>query len=221
MLYPPGLVGGYRNQVMRFIALVKHALTQNISQLLTPSLMWSTRYYDLPSDRSPMFWPIQFRDLFDVEHWNHQTLYGNRHNDNDKNSSLSTTTKTTRIQLPLLVDSIQNADCWGDKRDPRIADEQQQDWIPCIFPNYKNSSDVLGNNNLDTCMPELTIDMLRNRNTTSLTSLFPTANASMAYLVGQEGKAGRQLDLASFVNHCQRPSVYGGGRGGKRVSCTG
>jgi hypothetical protein len=43
LLYPPGLLGGYRNQVLRFIAFVVHAQQNNFTQIHLPSLLWSTQ----------------------------------------------------------------------------------------------------------------------------------------------------------------------------------
>ena len=68
LLYPPGLLGGYRNQVLRFISFVVHAKTHNLPHLLLPSLLWSTQVggigYGVEWSTLPMDW------VFDIEHWN-------------------------------------------------------------------------------------------------------------------------------------------------------
>ena len=85
LLYPPGMIGGSRNQVIRFVALVAYAQKQNITQLLLPSILWSTQY-----EASGLFYPVPMEMLFDVDHWNSFHPF-----------------------LPLLIPSIRNSDCWG------------------------------------------------------------------------------------------------------------
>eukprot|EP00536_Pseudo-nitzschia_multiseries_P018585 jgi/Psemu1/56294/gm1.56294_g len=45
ILYPTGMYGGYRNQVMRFTYFIKHAQNAGVNQLLMPTLVWATRYH--------------------------------------------------------------------------------------------------------------------------------------------------------------------------------
>jgi hypothetical protein len=76
LLYPPGLMGGYRNQVIRFVSLVQYALDHHIHQLLQNSLLWATqvRLDDVSSNHQQheeVFWyPIPMDLLFDLDHWN-------------------------------------------------------------------------------------------------------------------------------------------------------
>lgn len=86
LLYPPGMIGGYRNQVIRFTGFVAHAKKNNATQLLLPSILWSTTYKAANDERR--FFPVPMDLLFDVDHWN--SFY----------------------HLPRLVDSIENSDCW-------------------------------------------------------------------------------------------------------------
>lgn len=87
LLFPPGLVGGYRNQVMRFIALVHHAINHDADQLLLPTMLFGTTYKGAMDDRR--FFPVPMSSLFDVEHWNSFSEH-----------------------LPTLVDAVENGDCW-------------------------------------------------------------------------------------------------------------
>ena len=114
-MYPPGLVGGYRNQAMRFIAFLKYAIDNEFDQLLLPTLMWNTKYNMNKHNMSSInpvvkFWPVPFDELFDVEHWNsfhqHHQHHQPRHEQqyNDK----ITTNNAHKISLPLLVSSIEN-----------------------------------------------------------------------------------------------------------------
>ena len=56
----PVLKGGYRNQYMRFVGLVGHAIT-NQHDLLLPSIKWHEKN---------SYMVIPFQNLFDVQHWN-------------------------------------------------------------------------------------------------------------------------------------------------------
>jgi hypothetical protein len=85
LLFPPGMIGGYRNQVLRFVAFVAYAQKNNITQLFLPSLVWSTQY-----EASGHFYPVPMDLLFDVELWN------------------------SFKDLPNLVETISNSDCWKD-----------------------------------------------------------------------------------------------------------
>eukprot|EP00985_Skeletonema_marinoi_P011324 scaffold5371_cov190-Skeletonema_marinoi.AAC.2 len=60
--YDPHLMGGFRNQHMRFVAFVNKAVEHNISQLLLPSLRWG--------DVSQPGWSVGHEVLFDVVYWN-------------------------------------------------------------------------------------------------------------------------------------------------------
>lgn len=88
LLFPPGMIGGYRNQVLRFVAFVAYAQKNNITQLFLPSLVWSTQY-----EASGSFYPVPMDLLFDVELWN------------------------SFKELPSLVEKISNSDCWKDTGD--------------------------------------------------------------------------------------------------------
>jgi hypothetical protein len=127
LLYPPGLLGGYRNQAMRFVAFCRHAIDQNISQLLLPSLLWSTRYPQR-SDRGGLatapFWPVPFEALFDVDHWNsHHRRQRQRERDRQRllevgkqiNTTITMSEEDSIITLPLLVPTIQDSDCWKER----------------------------------------------------------------------------------------------------------
>ncbi|KAL3771644.1 hypothetical protein ACHAW5_007346 [Stephanodiscus triporus] len=60
--FDPYLMGGFRNQHMRFVAFVAHAVDRNISQILLPSLRWLAHYNSPNSIRHDL--------LFDVRYWN-------------------------------------------------------------------------------------------------------------------------------------------------------
>lgn len=71
LLYPPGLLGGYRNQVLRFISFVVYAKQNNLLQLHLPSLLWSTQVGGI--GYGVTWYPIPMDWIFDVEHWNSYT----------------------------------------------------------------------------------------------------------------------------------------------------
>lgn len=45
LLYPPGIVGGYRNQVMRLIGFLHYARIHDVQELLLPTMLWSTSMF--------------------------------------------------------------------------------------------------------------------------------------------------------------------------------
>ena len=61
-LIDPHFLGGFRNQHMRFVALVSHAKRRNLSQILLPSLSWGDAYNKGAS--------LGHEHLFDVDYWN-------------------------------------------------------------------------------------------------------------------------------------------------------
>ena len=73
--YDPYLMGGFRNQHMRFVGFMSFAVKNNISQVLLPSLRWLDAY------NKP--YSIHHELLFDVNYWN---------------------TRASELGLPLLVD---------------------------------------------------------------------------------------------------------------------
>lgn len=88
LLYPPGLLGGYRNQVIRLMGWVSYAVTHNYSYLYLPSVLWSTQMQQF--SKQPWY-PIPMELIFDVDYWNRDEF------DNF---------------LPKLVKTIGNSDCW-------------------------------------------------------------------------------------------------------------
>jgi hypothetical protein len=88
LLSPPGIIGGYRNQFIRFLSLVKYAQLQDIHKLLLPSLLWSTTHREAMD--AMRFYPVPMQYLFDVDHWN-----------------------SFNQSLPILVESVSGkSDCW-------------------------------------------------------------------------------------------------------------
>lgn len=87
LLYPPGLMGGYRNQVIRLLSLVVTAFKRDIHALLLPSLLWTTQ---IKMDDGLEKWvPIPHDLIFDVQHWN-----------------------TFSNALPKLLPDSASLDCW-------------------------------------------------------------------------------------------------------------
>ncbi|KAG7365859.1 hypothetical protein IV203_028529 [Nitzschia inconspicua] len=212
LLYPTGLIGGYRNQAMRFVAFVKHAIDQNITQILLPSLLWSTRY---SNQRDNFFWPVPFQDLFDVEHWN-TFSFSTQPLSSSLNTAIPDISNSTpflhTIKLPLLVDSVPNADCW--RHDPLSKSESERirqtlfgnDYVTAVNRTTQTSPTIPIRNG-HWFIPKLTEHVV----TTSATRLTPTANATVDYLAGNLGTAIRKLNFKDAVQHCQHPQVYGGG----------
>ena len=64
VLFDPRLLGGYRNQHMRFVAFVNFAVQNAIPQILLPSLRWGVAQGAEKGNDAP------FEYLFDVAYWN-------------------------------------------------------------------------------------------------------------------------------------------------------
>ena len=60
LVTPPGLLGGYRNQVIRLFGMVIGASQQKIQQFLLPSILWST-FVNHNQIRS-----VPMEDIFDI-----------------------------------------------------------------------------------------------------------------------------------------------------------
>ena len=114
LLYPLGMIGGYRNQVIRFISLVRYAINNNISQILLPSVVWTTTHEVTSAaaagQEKKRFFPVPMDMLFDINYWNREfALKG---------------------QLPLLMTNskLTGSDCWGlhDTQDYRLPDRSHK-----------------------------------------------------------------------------------------------
>ena len=103
LVTPPGLLGGYRNQVLRLFGLVLAAVKQesikeatagqSIPQMLLPSLLWSSHTAGPNGTRITR--PVPMEDLFDIEHWN---------------------SRAEKNVLPKLIEKLPHAeqsDCWA------------------------------------------------------------------------------------------------------------
>ncbi|GAX14135.1 hypothetical protein FisN_8Hh026 [Fistulifera solaris] len=89
LLSPPGLLGGYRNQVLRWMAFVLYAKQHELEQIFLPSILWSTQIVTSTNNVSKWY-PIPMEWVFDVEFWNQ-----------------------FHPQLPLLIsEPLHNSDCW-------------------------------------------------------------------------------------------------------------
>eukprot|EP00536_Pseudo-nitzschia_multiseries_P004945 jgi/Psemu1/11344/gm1.11344_g len=221
LLFPIGLNGGLRNQVMRFIGFLRSADRDGRTRLLLPTVVWSTRYSTVDDQHemggiNPVvaFWPVQFEELFDVDHWN--TFHNPSRN------------STRSPSLPKLVTSLEeegNDDddddvCWKPSVDPTIVSVSALQ----KHREYKNTFSK-------SFLPLLTYRMLfgndddddddRNpRNNDSQTHstngtfvLRPLQGQVLEYLVG--GRLARKrnknkIDFRPLVRNCTRPYVYGG-----------
>jgi hypothetical protein len=213
LLYPSGLIGGYRNQAMRFIAFCKHAMDHNITQLLLPTLLWGTRYHN----QFPIFfWPVPFQELFDVDHWN--SYHYSYHDDqwDPKTATLLTSESPSTIRLPLLVDSTQNSDCW---RDTPYTTEEVDQLLQRLYGgnNYYYHDSTITRSNKPTTpirmgewfIPKLTEKVVIN----AALRLEPLADATVDFLSGRLGTAFRKMDFRHQVQQCRHPKIYGGGTG--------
>ena len=100
--YDPYLMGGFRNQHMRFVGFMSFAVKNNISQVLLPSLRWLDAY------NKP--YSIQHELLFDVNYWN---------------------MRARELGLPLLVDYDPNILEGVIVSSANNYNETQEEVIPC------------------------------------------------------------------------------------------
>lgn len=128
LAYPPGLMGGYRNEVIRFIGFCLHAWRQNYQQIYLPSLLWSTQVRsslsnngDNDNDRIPWH-PVPMEWLFDIDYWN----------------AIAPTEGLPKI----VTGTFPDADCWK----PHLFDTlDTSDWGPLPRAAFLQSSGSLVN----------------------------------------------------------------------------
>jgi hypothetical protein len=205
LLYPPGLIGGYRNQVLRFIAFVVYAKQNNISQLLLPSLLWTTKMDDPgmnnteTSDIQQRDFPIPFHWIFDVDHWN-----------------------TFHENLPILVNpyrmlSLQKHDCWIEASEMNNIYHLHNQAGQKVG-NRNNSSHILYYehdptpiNSTDAFGKPVFINHLQ-RAVLLQGAIRPIAgNITIPILTNQHGINPRKHNFAVNTDHCINPRVFGGG----------
>jgi hypothetical protein len=121
LLYPPGLMGGYRNQVIRFIGLCLYAKQKNITQLYKPSLLWSTQLTKHGIGTNVQWLPIPMDWIFDIDYWN----------------SVAQTEG-----LPRIVDSLpDDPDCW---RKGLFDGYNTSEWDPLAKAAFLESGSLVG-----------------------------------------------------------------------------
>ncbi|CAJ1955333.1 unnamed protein product [Cylindrotheca closterium] len=98
LLSPPGMIGGYRNQAIRLVSLVRYAQRYNITQILLPTLLFSTTFH---GQSNKLFMPIPMDEVFDIDHWN---SFGSK--------------------IPILVPYVENSDCWTNHSSDAPLSEQ-------------------------------------------------------------------------------------------------
>lgn len=118
LVYPPGLMGGYRNQVIRFIGLCMYAKQNNMTQLLEPSILWSTQLQGIGT--SVQWLPIPMDWLFDVDYWNQVA---------------------SAEGLPRLVHEVPNSDCW---QSGLFDGYNTSDWGPLARASLLESKSFVG-----------------------------------------------------------------------------
>jgi hypothetical protein len=215
LLYPPGLMGGYRNQVIRFISLCVHAAEKNLTQLLLPSLLWSTQVQihvkdpdgspDKRSRKGSSGWntttivdsnsitkavlgpwqPIPMEWIFDVDYWNEYAA-GNTINVN-KNDVDS---QEGRLPSLVLLRDLNGSDCWEK------------------FPDFvRDDNHSTTNMNINEQLSPL------QRAVWQQGTLGPLSNLTQQLVASQLPKFNpRKQDFLPAVQHCQNPVVYDGGR---------
>lgn len=185
LLSPPGMVGGYRNQVIRLVSLVRHAKQSNISQLLLPTILFSTTYQGRSNKE---FLPIPMEEVFDVDHWN-----------------------TFQSELPILIPSIQAADCWNaTSNNATVRMLHGGAYLDAMVKDYNESIRTVEKFSFKSPMAS---SLLAKSSFVS-----PVVDINRALVTGELTlQKPRKLDLTPLVEHCSHPYVYGGGWGAGRL----
>jgi hypothetical protein len=225
LLYPAGLLGGYRNQVIRLISLCVHAREQNLTQLLLPSLLWSTKVQLVPNqqvraapDSSSR---AGSRSRQGGSGWNTTT-------DIDSNSSSSKAVLGPWQPIPM--DWIFDVDYWNEYAAGNIIIahkndvDSQQGHLPALvrlrdlngsdcwekFPESVQDGNHRTNNNNNNIAEHLSP---LQRAVWQQGTLGPLSNLTQQLVAGQLPKFNpRKQDFLPAVQHCRNPVVYGGGR---------
>ncbi|VEU34953.1 unnamed protein product [Pseudo-nitzschia multistriata] len=213
LMYPVGLPGGFRNQVMRFIGFLKTADGDGLTKMLLPTIVWSSRYDSkVDGERNKdssssshlssinpkvAFWPVPFDELFDVDHWN-------SYHHPSRNSTLNPS-------LPLLVSTVEGGGdsdgesesdhynhtvCWRPKMDPNIISVEALEVNPKYNKTFSKSF-----------VPLLTYRMLFEREAFMMA---PLQNKVLEYLLGDTVIQRNKVDNRPLVENCTLPYAYGG-----------
>jgi hypothetical protein len=225
LLYPPGLLGGYRNQVIRFISVCVHAAEQNLTQLLLPSLLWSTQVMQMPM---PIQEIIQGQEAppgrSPGSGWNTSTTT----TDSNSNSNSSTKAVLGPWQ-PIPMEWIFDVDYWNEyaagsmnmnanTNDVDDSLQQQEGRLPALVrlrdlhgsDCWEKFPDFVPDDNRSITVEQLS--PLR-RAVWQQGTLGPISNLTQQLVAGLLPKFNpRKKDLLPDVQHCQNPVVYGGGR---------
>lgn len=191
LLYPPGLMGGYRNQVLRFIALLDYGRRHDMDQLLLPSLLWTTSI-------NGETWPIPFDWLFDVDYWN----------------SFSNLPRL----IQHVNGGDEQLSCWMNG--PALLEYYDRNYAPSTTSNLgaPRDDDVSSTNSssLKLSSPSMLLDKKSNNSLSRALiaggTFTPLANITLPlFLTPQSTFTLRKTDRLPDVANCTRPFVYGGG----------
>lgn len=208
VLYPFGLFGGYRNQVLRFIGFLKYAFDEKYDSIFLPTLVFSTRYFRFTRFNeakeketiNPVLdvWPIPFDEIFDIDFWN----------------SFS---RRKKFSLPKLVSSVledetdkkNRAVCWNSQPNKSVVSLEA---IQHKNPNFKKSvlplltrrmlfgSDEDENRTMGGAIPSRKSFLLE-----------PVQADAIELLTGiKVVKQIHKIDFSEAVKNCTHPRVFGG-----------
>ena len=198
LLYPPGLLGGYRNQAMRFISFVTYAKRHNMTQLLLNSLMWSTQLDGVgPSAR---WFPIPFQWIFDVDYWNsfapeHLPLLIT-----DDQLNLGKATEGLCWTKAVEIDGYESLQV-----ERRLTENENHNGTGHAMFVHEFAGQKSKINHLQRAA------LLQG----ALTPLL--CNVTVPFITGQLKVHPRKQDFLPATEHCRVPYVYGGGSGAGRL----
>jgi len=211
LLYPAGLMGGFRNQAMRFIGLLKHAMDNDYDNILLSTTVWASRYRELDHINNTgaprKFWPIPFDELFDVDHWN--TFFQPSKFKNKQNHNFSFPILTYQLE----EDITKKVQCW------QPSSQSKKPSINALVENDKTKSDLPlltrrmlfgseGENDDETLAKEF---LETGGHARTNFWLDPVEDETVEFLTGDKmRKKQHRVDVSSNVQNCTHPHVFGG-----------
>ena len=204
LLYPAGLMGGFRNQAMRFIGLLKHAMDNDYDNILLPTTIWSSRYRE-----SRKFWPVPFDELFDVDHWNTFFQPAKFKNPQNQHFSFPILSYQPEEEIPNKVL------CWQSK-----SSRSQQPSIKALANHNKTKSDlplltrrILFGPEGENDETAKTKEFLETKSDSRRTNFWldPVKYETIEFLTGDKmRKTQHRVDASEKVRNCTHPHVFGG-----------
>ena len=211
LLFPPGMMGGFANQLLRFISLVEHAHQERIANLFLPSLWWTTQVHTPALSNSSVVvthnarlesYPIPMEFVFDVQEWNG---------------------KAQQLSLPRLIDQLpEPSPCWQTLQTKTNNPTTRQDSGQAVL--NKTALDIvhaLSNHSMET---KARATVWPPKSMLEHYGFVPELLNETVQMMTSTLSNPRRRDFLARVKHCENTSssasplvLYGGGTMGGRL----